>query len=637
MNEFPGFWRFVWMFWMQPFLLHEELTRFGVDPDDSGWALWKGGGASRQHARHCLLMLLGVLPLVLAGWWLAAAVGYAVDWPGVAVGVALGVAVGVAGGVAFGVALVLSVLAVPQLALALPLHLASLLRSRARLSPVFYFDRILVPLVGLRSMILATAAKDPDLARRVLAACVRSPVQTRLAKRTTAELQSREAATQLRSRNFAALEGLQGDWLPGPTATEPSWNATREAARYAHSAQAAWTGYQRLRHLQSAKSAVRALETQLDSSHLGQALRSTLPVWNQVLDDMEAEAKAQPGIPNPFVTSNPLTPDQPRMLFKGREAQIREIESILATSQASMALLAPRRCGKTSLLQMLPVMLPDTVCVFFDPQDNSLKSVQSFFRDLAMQARDQNRNDRRVHFPEVPNLPDAVEAGRAWFDAIEQAAGDHRVLIAIDEFERIEELLGGDRSEFLRLMGLFRATIQHRRKLRLLVAGVAPFDELGPVWDDHFINAREVRMGHLDEKDSVELLTKPVEEFPDDAIPRAVAEAIFARTGGQPYLLQMYGSVLVSHLDERKRTSATLHDVAPVEQKVLSQAKAYFSDTVNRAPADARAVLEAFARGERPVVPASARRWLERRCLITREGTLAVPAFGEWIRQEVLA
>ena len=88
-----------------------------------------------------------------------------------------------------------------------------------------------------------------------------------------------------------------------------------------------------------------------------------------------------------------------------------------------------------------------------------------------------------------------------------------RFLISIDEFERLEDLFPGDRRDLLRLMGLFRATIQHRHRVRLLVSGVAPFEELGPLWNDHFINVRELRIGHLDRRASVDLLCKPIPEF----------------------------------------------------------------------------------------------------------------------------
>jgi hypothetical protein len=62
----------------------------------------------------------------------------------------------------------------------------------------------------------------------------------------------------------------------------------------------------------------------------------------------------------------------------------------------------------------------------------------------------------------------------------------------------------------LRLMGLFQGTIRHNRRLRLLVSGAAPFEELGTVWNDHFINVRKLPVGHLEREDSLGLLMKPI-------------------------------------------------------------------------------------------------------------------------------
>ena len=89
----------------------------------------------------------------------------------------------------------------------------------------------------------------------------------------------------------------------------------------------------------------------------------------------------------------------------------------------------------------------------------------------------------------------------------------------------------------MQLMGLLRATIQHRRRVRLLVAGNSTFEELGPLWNDSFISARELRLGPLTHDVAIGLLRQPIpvsEGFPEDAVSQEVAEAIVDRTGGQP-------------------------------------------------------------------------------------------------------
>src|ERR1035438_2404045 len=73
------------------------------------------------------------------------------------------------------------------------------------------------------------------------------------------------------------------------------------------------------------------------------------------------------------------------------------------------------------------------------------------------------------------------------------------------------------------------AAVQHRRRVRLLVSGSAPFDELDRVWDDHFISARQIKLPFLDELTAIGLLTQPDPGFPADAIPTEVAQEVFER------------------------------------------------------------------------------------------------------------
>ena len=65
-----------------------------------------------------------------------------------------------------------------------------------------------------------------------------------------------------------------------------------------------------------------------------------------------------------------------------------------------------------------------------------------------------------------------------------------------------------------------------------------------------------------------ELLTRPVPDFPAEAIPIAVADIILERTGGHPYLLQLYASLLVAFLNDEKHRQACLEDVTTVEATV---------------------------------------------------------------------
>jgi hypothetical protein len=284
---------------------------------------------------------------------------------------------------------------------------------------------------------------------------------------------------------------------------------------------------------------------------------------------------------------------------------------------------------------MLPRLLPDTICVFFDLQAHPVASVGAFWNKLAEQALIQAKLYRRTELPKLPDGP-PMEAAAEWLAKLDQLPNGRRVLIAIDEFERLQDLFPGSKLEFLQLMGLFRATIQHRRGVRLLVSGAAPFDELDGVWDDHFISARQIKLPFLDLPTTVGLLTQPAPGFPSDAIPEDVAHEVFWRTGGQPYLVQVFGSLLVSLLNDEKRKTATVADVQAVEGRAIEWAESYFRDTYKSAPTAAHDALAGLARGKAVDLTPAARRWLTQRYLLTPGDRLAIPVFGAWVEHHAM-
>ena len=235
----------------------------------------------------------------------------------------------------------------------------------------------------------------------------------------------------------------------------------------------------------------------------------------------------------------------------------------------------------------------------------------------------------------------SLEAARDWLEALEQQPGRDRVLFCLDEFERLEEavrLKPEAMPQLVQLMGLLRATIQHRRRVRLLVAGNSAFEELGPLWNDSFISARELRLGPLARDVAIGLLRQPIpvtEGFPDDAVSQEVAEAIVDRTGGQPYLTQLYAFWLVEELNKTKRTRAELRDIETADQIVFEQAAPFFRDSLNPRGATfaVRPVIEQIVAGQKPELTGNQSRFLSRRGLITAEGTLAFPILARWLNE----
>ncbi|MBL8240682.1 MAG: hypothetical protein JNM66_24905 [Bryobacterales bacterium] len=504
-------------------------------------------------------------------------------------------------------------------------------------TPLNFHEMSFFPYPFLEHHLLLEANTNPQRTRDLLAACARSLAQQNIGKRVESQLRLKELVLLTNSKDFAAIAELRGAWLPTPADADPELLAFVEAARYAHAAETAFNPSHALQHLEKLAHQLDRLSNKTRPSSdvfsiLLQALRS---YHHQAI--IKANAAAAGRLPNPFRAGNPLSTDEGPEVFRGRESAAREIEDILADSSrsASLQLLAPRRSGKTSLLKMLPQMLPDTLCVFFDLQAHPVSTVAAFWQKLAEQTVVQAKQTRRASIPPFPPGP-PMEAAEKWLAQLDQLPSGHRVLLCIDESERLEDLFPGGRTEFLQLMGLFRATIQHRRRVRLLVSGAAPFSELDRIWDDSFISARQVRLPYLDRSTTVDLLTNPSADFPPDAIPAAVAEAVFQHTGGQPFLVQVYGYLLVKRCNDQNCQAATIHDFQALEEKVIEWAEAYFRDMYNAAPAPVREALDQLAQGLPATLAPATRRWLNQRYLLTDQDRLAIPIFGSWLKFHAL-
>ncbi len=471
-----------------------------------------------------------------------------------------------------------------------------------------------------------------------------APGQRGVDRRTLARLQGTELEQLARRGELRAFVEGETRWLPADPGADVLIVELRQAARYLVAAQAATIRHHRRAHVERAAKVLDSVEAQLlggaeprSRRPLVTAVLGALPAWRAAAGELRELAEGR-GLPNPFRAGEPLEPDLGREVFRGREEVARRIETLLTDPEkaGSIALLGPRRCGKTSLLRMLPTMLPDAVCVFFDLQGHPVDSPAGFFQALARETRAQARVSRGLLLPALPEGP-PFESAAAWLEALEGAAGDRRILLCLDEFETLERSFPGSPRQLVQLMGLFRATIQHRRRVRLLVSGEAPFDELDAMWNDHFISVRELRIGHLDPPTARDLVRRPSPEFPDDALPAAVAQRIVERSGGQPFLVQLYAQVLVEALNAAERSSAAVEDLPAAEAEVLEQATYYFRNTWQRAPEAARRVLASLARGESPAVGAEARRWLRRRCLIDPDDRLTIPVLGRFLVEEELA
>lgn len=510
------------------------------------------------------------------------------------------------------------------------------------LSPVLYHNLSYFSYPYLIKHCLLSKESNSAILKKILEASITAPGQRVSFQKILARLQVDEITHLLNRGKFKQLAELRGDWLSIPVQNISSpLLLVKETGRYLQAANSVIFTYHRLQNLKDAEIILKQLETQLhhDTSPLGKTMNAQLSSWRNWLElwREETEQVSRREVPNPFRSGEPLTPERGSEVFRGRTDLIMQIEGLLADPQQrlSITLLGPRRVGKTSLLYMLPSLLPHNICIFFDLQDNPIDKPAHFFQALSRRISEQIPKDKNIKLPVLP-INATIENAAEWLRELDHSLGNQQLLISIDEFERLESVFPGNQREFLQLMGIFRSIIQHRRNICLLLAGVAPFDELDSIWTDHFINVREVKIGFLSKKNAVELLTKPVIGFPSQAISSIVAEKVFERTAGQPLLLQFYGSRLVQSLNEQNRREASLKDIEKVEERALEEVTYYFRNLYQSTPPHLQFVLEELAYEKIVDLERKDKAWLRRRLLIDENNQLMIPVFATWIREYLI-
>ena len=124
------------------------------------------------------------------------------------------------------------------------------------------------------------------------------------------------------------------------------------------------------------------------------------------------------------------------------------------------------------------------------------------------------------------------------------------------------------------------------------------------------INTRQIKLPFLDQPTSVDLLMHPSADFPAGTIPQNVALEVFRQTGGQPFLLQIFGYLLVEQLNSDKRKATSLADVQAIQTRTIEWAEPYFRDMHKDAPPETREALTRLARGEAINLTPRTKRWL---------------------------
>ena len=367
--------------------------------------------------------------------------------------------------------------------------------------------------------------------------------------------------------------------------------------------------------------------------------------WNQAHSVMEREPA-----PQVFRSGNPI--DRAKEAFTPRLGIVGELSSQLALASRCPALIlyGRRRTGKSTILRNLDFFLPASVRVVrIDMLNPSATESLSLLIGWIGAEIDTAIGDDMVSPAEsgldgLARLLDAAEArlGKA----------DRRLLLTIDEVERLDAKIGHGKIPEA-LLAVLRHSIQTHRRITWMLAGSHDIGELRHApWASYLINARTILVPMFTLQETRLLLTEPMKASPfwdqkPAERPRFDAgfwgeggiERIHAETGGWPDLVQWVAEATIDLLNQ---TSARSVDAALLEQafvRVVERATTTLMELIEFESLlqGEFAYLQGFRQSETqppPTDPAVARSLRRRMLLADADGgqyRLRVPLMRRWL------
>lgn len=380
----------------------------------------------------------------------------------------------------------------------------------------------------------------------------------------------------------------------------------------------------------------------------------TLYHWQHLieLEIQEQQKKSQGELLNPFQFGNPVRPSREN-IFQGRRLLAERLyRLILDRDRPTLVLYGTRRAGKTSFLLNLFRFLPsDLIPIYLDLQSSAITSSEADFCYGLTRAIHKDSKDQGVELPPPSSRDDFKENPYGtledWFkDALPKIEGNRRLLLNLDEFEKLGSAIKSGRLS-LSILDELRHLIQHYDQLAFMFSGVQTLDELGPNWSNYFISVVPIEMGYLEPNEAEDLLRNPDPDF-KMRYADGVVQEILRLTCCQPYLVQLIGSCLVNQANQNQTQLATLDLLEAAIPDAFTNGEPYFinlwTEFTGTTPVEVTAgqqILIALV-SDRPKViiysPTSplphsqtARRRMIRFHLITEENAIEIPLFERWI------
>jgi hypothetical protein len=328
--------------------------------------------------------------------------------------------------------------------------------------------------------------------------------------------------------------------------------------------------------------------------------------WRQIIanyvDKLAKTVELRQEIDSPYITGVPLTEQQE--IFTGRTDIGTRIEQLLLDRRRPPLLLyGQRRMGKTSLLNNLGRLLPNTIIpMFVDLQGapSSANDHRGFLYNLAKQMVGSAKRQSALNLPPLTRealATDPFTCFDEWLDEVEQALEQNSALLMLDEFEALDSAIARGRFDEQDVLGMLRHLIQHRPRFKVLLAGSHTIEEYQR-WASYLINVQVVHISYLKEDEARQLIERPVKDFTLRYEPDAV-ERVLQLTRCHPFLVQLLCGEIVALKNEQHpsvRRLATIADVEAAVPEALSSGSFFFADIQNnQVDATGLAILDFLA------------------------------------------
>ncbi len=477
---------------------------------------------------------------------------------------------------------------------------------RLSLLPPKFDQFIILPLPFLPIFISEAYQENQAAARQTIDYLITSTNQQKTAAKAISKIAAEECSLCQSTGEIAAIKE-QLNWI-SDTQQSTSLKACFEISQDVTAAQEASSLYRKgeqmgrvVQKIERKRNALAAASAQ-EATSFGAVLDS----WQRILETacriLREQAKHSNEIPQVYLAGSALAPDKAGPLFKGRNDLFRQIETLTLSAQhPTLVMYGGRRTGKTSTLNYLPKWMPsDILPLLVDGQSlaatSTLSGFAEEFADLI------TRSARKVHSLHLPALDSVKQSDdpfvclRRWLDAVEQNIPDKTMLICLDEFERLDEIVNNTNSRAP--LNFLRHLIQHRERWTLLFAGAHMPEELPSYWSDYLINSQTLRVSYLNKEDTLALIQEPVKDFPD-IYPAEVAQALAKLSGGQPYFTQLLCHELVEQLNRKKAKRVEMEDLETVLPTVFERGYQVFREFWDTLTTEQQELLTAVALGIR--------------------------------------